>query len=156
METYPGCYSVHVGKGRLGLVSPTPFGNGSSDYLLSANHPLDEQRRHASILLVRVVPQPTNRSGRISLLYQNLLWQVTSLAFMDCFRVLCWFLLAAIPLMFFVKKTLPGKAAPDGAHRTELRLLIANGLYTEIQALLSCRSLPLFANDKPTCTKTCS
>lgn len=51
-----------------------------------------------------------------ALLYQNLLQQVNFLAFMDCFRVLCFITLAAVPLMLIVKKLQPGKKAPEGAH----------------------------------------
>jgi hypothetical protein len=44
----------------------------------------------------------------------NLLRQGHFLAFMDCFRVLCWITLAAVPLMLTVKKIQPGKSAPEG------------------------------------------
>ena len=60
---------------------------------------------------------PANAAGAAyALVYQNLLRQVNFLAFMDCFRVLCWITLAAVPLMLLVKKIKPGKAAPEGAH----------------------------------------
>ncbi len=55
-------------------------------------------------------------SAAYSLVYKNLLRQVDFLAIMDCFRVLCWITLAAVPLMLIVKKIKPGKAAPEGAH----------------------------------------
>jgi DHA2 family multidrug resistance protein len=48
-------------------------------------------------------------------LYQQLQHQVNLLSFMDCFRVIAWLTLAAVPLLFFVKRF---KAAgkPSAAH----------------------------------------
>ena len=46
------------------MVSPSSFGNESSGCFLLQMIPTTNNRRYASILFVRVVLQPTNRSGR--------------------------------------------------------------------------------------------
>ncbi len=46
---------------------------------------------------------PDAASAASGYLYQQLQHQVSLLAFMDCFRVIGWLTLAAVPLMFFVR-----------------------------------------------------
>jgi MFS transporter, DHA2 family, multidrug resistance protein len=48
-------------------------------------------------------------------LYQELQRQVSLLSFMDCFRVIAWVTLAAVPLLFLLKK-LKTSGAPPSAH----------------------------------------
>lgn len=77
------------------------------------------QRSHATITAyLRIYGFSPADAGAASyaLVYQNFLRQINFLAFMDCFRVLCWITLAAVPLMLLVKKLQPGKAAPEGVH----------------------------------------
>ncbi len=45
-------------------------------------------------------------------LYQQLQHQVSLLAFMDCFRVIGWLTLAAVPLMLFVRRFKPAGSGP--------------------------------------------
>ena len=45
-------------------------------------------------------------------LYQQLQHQVSLLAFMDCFRVIGWLTLAAVPLMLLVRRFKPAGGAP--------------------------------------------
>jgi DHA2 family multidrug resistance protein len=44
--------------------------------------------------------------------YQQLQHQVSLLAFMDCFRVIAWLTLAAVPMMFLVRRFKTGGKAP--------------------------------------------
>ncbi len=44
--------------------------------------------------------------------YQQLQHQVSLLAFMDCFRVIAWLTLAAVPLMLLVKRFKAAGSAP--------------------------------------------
>ena len=44
--------------------------------------------------------------------YGQLQRQVSLLAFMDCFRVIAWLTLAAVPLLFLVKRFKPAGKAP--------------------------------------------
>jgi DHA2 family multidrug resistance protein len=48
-------------------------------------------------------------------LYQQLQHQVNLLSFMDCFRVIAWLTLAAVPLLFFVKR-FKSAGKPSAAH----------------------------------------
>jgi MFS transporter, DHA2 family, multidrug resistance protein len=48
-------------------------------------------------------------------LYQQFQHQVSLLSFMDCFRVIAWLTLAAVPLLLFVRRFKPAGKAP-GAH----------------------------------------
>jgi len=45
-------------------------------------------------------------------LYQQLQHQVSLLSFMDCFRVIAWLTLAAVPLLLFVRRFKPAGKAP--------------------------------------------
>jgi len=45
-------------------------------------------------------------------LYQQLQHQVSLLSFMDCFRVIAWVTLAAVPLLLFVRRFKPAGKAP--------------------------------------------
>jgi DHA2 family multidrug resistance protein len=45
-------------------------------------------------------------------LYQQLQHQVSLLSFMDCFRVIAWLTLAAVPLLFLVRRFKPAGKAP--------------------------------------------
>jgi DHA2 family multidrug resistance protein len=49
-------------------------------------------------------------------LYQQLQHQVAFLSFMDCFRVIGWLTLAAVPLMFLVKRFKPASGSAPAAH----------------------------------------
>ena len=60
----PARYRYDVGKGRLGLVSPSPFGNESSGLWLRAADPHDERRTPARPAFVRVGLGFGKRSGR--------------------------------------------------------------------------------------------
>jgi len=46
-------------------------------------------------------------------LYQQLQHQVSLLSFMDCFRVIAWLTLAAVPLLLFVRRFKPAGKAPE-------------------------------------------
>ena len=46
--------------------------------------------------------------------YQQLQHQVSLLSFMDCFRVIAWLTLAAVPLLLFVRRFKPAGKAPAG------------------------------------------
>src|SRR5258705_2534715 len=46
-------------------------------------------------------------------LYQQLQHQVSLLSFMDCFRVIAWLTLAAVPLLFFVRRFKPAGKVPE-------------------------------------------
>ena len=48
--------------------------------------------------------------------YQQLQHQVNFLGFMDCFRVIAWVTLAAVPLMLVVRRFRPVGKAPAGSH----------------------------------------
>lgn len=52
--------------------------------------------------------------GTYAILYRNLLRQTQFLAFMDCFRVIGWLTLAAVPAVLLVKKFKPAAKAPAG------------------------------------------
>jgi DHA2 family multidrug resistance protein len=45
-------------------------------------------------------------------IYQQLQHQVSLLSFMDCFRVIAWLTLAAVPLLFFVRRFKPAGKSP--------------------------------------------
>ena len=45
-------------------------------------------------------------------LYHQLQHQVSLLSFMDCFRVIAWLTLAAVPLLLFVRRFKPAGKAP--------------------------------------------
>ena len=45
-------------------------------------------------------------------LYQQLQHQVSLLSFMDCFRVIAWLTLAAVPLLLFVRRFKPAGKSP--------------------------------------------
>jgi len=45
-------------------------------------------------------------------LYQQFQHQVSLLSFMDCFRVIAWLTLAAVPLLLFVRRFKPAGKAP--------------------------------------------
>ena len=47
-------------------------------------------------------------------IYQQLQHQVSLLSFMDCFRVIAWLTLAAVPLLLFVRRFKPPGKAPNG------------------------------------------
>lgn len=51
-------------------------------------------------------------AGAHGYLYQQLQHQVSLLAFMDCFRVIGWLTLAAVPLMLLVRQFKPSQQAP--------------------------------------------
>jgi DHA2 family multidrug resistance protein len=44
--------------------------------------------------------------------YQQLQHQVSLLSFMDCFRVIAWLTLAAVPLLLLVRRFKPAGKAP--------------------------------------------
>jgi DHA2 family multidrug resistance protein len=46
-------------------------------------------------------------------LYQQFQHQVSLLSFMDCFRVISWLTLAAVPLLLFVRRFKPAGKAPS-------------------------------------------
>jgi MFS transporter, DHA2 family, multidrug resistance protein len=52
-------------------------------------------------------------SAALGYVYQQLQHQTALLAFMDCFRVIGWLTLAAVPLMLFVKRFKPAGKAPS-------------------------------------------
>jgi hypothetical protein len=45
-------------------------------------------------------------------LYQQFQHQVTLLSFMDCFRVIAWLTLAAVPLLLFIRRFTPAGKSP--------------------------------------------
>ena len=49
--------------------------------------------------------------------YQQLQHQVSLLSFMDCFRVIAWLTLAAVPLLLFVRRFKPAGKAPGWSLR---------------------------------------
>ena len=49
-------------------------------------------------------------------LFQQFLHQVSMLAFMDCFRVIAWVTLAAVPLLFFVRRFTAAGEPSAAAH----------------------------------------
>ena len=54
-------------------------------------------------------------------LYQQLQHQVSLLSFMDCFRVIAWLTLAAVPLLLFVRRFKPAGKAPAAHLKEEQR-----------------------------------
>ena len=90
------------------------------------------QQFHQSVLAMQTAtPQFGERAGAVSnylvqqgfsgadatvaakgYIYQQFLHQISFLAFMDCFRVIAWVTLAAVPLLFAVKHFRPGGKAP--------------------------------------------
>jgi DHA2 family multidrug resistance protein len=55
-------------------------------------------------------------SAAYGVIYQQLQRQASSLAFMDCFRVIGWLTIASVPLLFFVKKFGGSTKVPEGGH----------------------------------------
>jgi len=56
---------------------------------------------------------PDAATAARSYLYQQFQHQVSLLSFMDCFRVIAWLTLAAVPLLLFIRRFKPaGKAPP--------------------------------------------
>jgi DHA2 family multidrug resistance protein len=53
--------------------------------------------------------------------YQQFQHQVSLLSFMDCFRVIAWLTLAAVPLLLFVRRFKPAGKAP-AAHYTSSQI----------------------------------
>ncbi len=51
-------------------------------------------------------------TGAYGYVYKQMEQQVSLLAFMDCFRVICWLTLAAVPLMFLIQKFKPAGKPP--------------------------------------------
>ena len=56
---------------------------------------------------------PDAAAGAQGYLYQQLQHQVSLLSFMDCFRVIAWLTLAAVPLLLFVRRFKPVGKAPE-------------------------------------------
>ena len=78
-----------------------------------AGSPQFSDRSHAiaDYLVHKGFTGPDAALGAKGYLYQQLQHQVSLLAFMDCFRVIGWLTLAAVPLMLLVRSfTVSGKA----------------------------------------------
>jgi MFS transporter, DHA2 family, multidrug resistance protein len=68
-----------------------------------------------SYLIQKGYSGPDAATAAYAHLYQQLQHQVSLLAFMDCFRVIGWLTLAAVPLMFLVRRFKPA-GKPPAAH----------------------------------------
>jgi DHA2 family multidrug resistance protein len=66
----------------------------------------------APYLVTKGYSGPDAASAAAGYVYRQLQHQVNLLAFMDCFRVIAWLTLAAIPLLFLVHRFKPGGKAP--------------------------------------------
>jgi len=55
-------------------------------------------------------------------LYQQLQHQVSLLSFMDCFRVIAWLTLAAVPLMLFVGLSSQQANRPQPIENREMQI----------------------------------
>jgi DHA2 family multidrug resistance protein len=69
----------------------------------------------AAYLVQKGYSGPDAATAAYARLYQQLQHQVSLLAFMDCFRVIGWLTLAAVPLMFLVRRFKPA-GKPPAAH----------------------------------------
>jgi len=67
-----------------------------------------------SYLIEKGFSGPDAAAAAYQRLYQQLQHQVSLLAFMDCFRVIGWLTLAAVPLMFFVRRFKAAGKPPAG------------------------------------------
>jgi DHA2 family multidrug resistance protein len=63
-------------------------------------------------LVTRGFSGPDAAAAANGYLYQQFQHQVTLLSFMDCFRVIAWLTLAAVPLLLFVRRFKPAGKAP--------------------------------------------
>jgi DHA2 family multidrug resistance protein len=66
----------------------------------------------APYLVTKGYSGPDAASAAAGYVYRQLQHQVNLLSFMDCFRVIAWLTLAAIPLLFLVHRFKPGGKAP--------------------------------------------
>ena len=63
-------------------------------------------------LVTRGFSGPDAATAAQAYLYQQFQHQVSLLSFMDCFRVIAWLTLAAVPLLLFVRRFKPAGKAP--------------------------------------------
>ena len=63
-------------------------------------------------LITKGFSGPDAATGAQGYLYQQFQHQVSLLSFMDCFRVIAWLTLAAVPLLLFVRRFKPAGKAP--------------------------------------------
>jgi MFS transporter, DHA2 family, multidrug resistance protein len=82
--------------------------DSASQALQQGSHPLIAELMH------RGFSSADAGSAALGVVYQELIRQSTFLAFMDCFRVIGWLTLLALPLMFAIRKFNPGGKAPAG------------------------------------------
>ena len=66
----------------------------------------------SNYLVIKGFSGPDAAAGSTASLYQQLQHQVNFLSFMDCFRVIAWFTLAAVPLLLLIKHFKPLDKAP--------------------------------------------
>src|SRR5229473_3010047 len=64
-------------------------------------------------LVTRGFSGPDAATAAQAYLYQQFQHQVSLLSFMDCFRVIAWLTLAAVPLLLFVRRFKPAGKAPS-------------------------------------------
>ena len=99
----------HHRDGTPPSVSPdnSRIGNATT-----SNQLTDRITALTNYLMTKGFSGPDAAAAAHGYLYQQLQHQVSLLSFMDCFRVIAWLTLAAVPLLFFIRRFKPAGKAP--------------------------------------------